>query len=50
MLSYAEQIKNNIKESYPGKVFIANDFLGITSYETARKSLNRLVNDKKLAG
>lgn len=49
MLSYAEQIKNNIKESYPGKVFIANDFLGITSYETARKSLNRLVNDKKIS-
>ncbi|MDI9471826.1 MAG: hypothetical protein GX260_01060 [Tissierellia bacterium] len=49
MISYAEQIKNKIGKADPGKVFIANDFLEIASYETVRKTLNRLVNDKKIS-
>ncbi len=49
MISYAEQIENKIGKADPGKVFIANDFLEIASYETVRKTLNRLVNDKKIS-
>ena len=30
------------------KVFFANDFLDIASYETARKTLNRMVNERKI--
>lgn len=48
MLSYIEQIENEISKLDPGKVFIANDFLEIASYETVRKSLNRLVDDDKI--
>ena len=48
MLSYAEQIENKINDCARGKVFIANDFLDIASYETVRKTLNRLTNNDKI--
>ncbi len=50
MSTYAEQIENKIIQTESGKVFIANDFLKIASYETIRKTLNRLVDEKKLSG
>lgn len=48
MISYTEQIENRISEFAHGKVFIANDFFDIASYETVRKTLNRLVDDGKI--
>ena len=38
-------IKRRISELGYGAVFIANDFLEIAGYETARKALNRLADD-----
>ena len=48
MSSYTEKISNRINILEANKVFFANDFLDITSYETARKTLNRMVNERKI--
>ncbi|NLJ63996.1 MAG: hypothetical protein GX337_01220 [Christensenellaceae bacterium] len=49
MLSYSKQIENRLNEYENGKVFIANDFLDLASYETVRKTLNRFVDDEKIS-
>ena len=43
-----ENIRNRIKELSDDTVFIANDFLEIAEYETARKALNRLADEGTL--
>lgn len=48
MDTYTDKIKNKIKKMEPGKVFIANDFLEIASYETIRRILNRYVEETKI--
>lgn len=48
MSSYAEKISDKINDFDSHKVFFANDFLDIASYETARKTLNRMVNERKI--
>lgn len=48
MSSYTEKISDKINSFESNKVFFANDFLDITSYETARKTLNRMVNERKI--
>ncbi|MCY3076783.1 DUF6088 family protein [Aerococcus mictus] len=48
MSSYTEKISDKINDFDSNKVFFANDFLDITSYETARKILNRMVNERKI--
>lgn len=48
MSSYTEKISDKINDFDSHKVFFANDFLDITSYDTARKTLNRMVNEKKI--
>ena len=48
MSSYTEKISDKIKDFDSHKVFFANDFLDIASYETARKALNRMVNERKI--
>ncbi|NLL63250.1 MAG: hypothetical protein GX241_03265 [Ruminococcaceae bacterium] len=48
MSNYTKQIENKIKDFNSGKVFIANDFLKISSYETVRRILNRLVDNGKI--
>ncbi len=49
MISITTQIENKINNSFNhGKIFFTNDFLDITSYETARKTLNRMVDDNKI--
>lgn len=48
MISITDQIENRINSFSYGKVFFANDFLDITSYETARKTLNRMVDADKI--
>lgn len=48
MSSYTERIFNKINDFDSHKVFFANDFLDIASYDTARKILNRMVNDDKI--
>lgn len=48
MSSYTEKISDKINDFDSYKVFFANDFLDITSYETARKTLNRMVNERKI--
>lgn len=40
-----EKILRKISTFYKGKVFISEDFLDITSTETIRRTLNRLVED-----
>lgn len=45
MNSYTETITNRINNFDSHKVFFANDFLDIASYETVRKTLNRMVNE-----
>lgn len=40
-----EKIKKRINELGSGAVFIANDFLEVAGYETARKALNRLTDE-----
>ncbi|MDR2909131.1 MAG: DUF6088 family protein [Oscillospiraceae bacterium] len=40
-----EKIKNQIENFNGDAVFIANDFLEIAEYETARKALNRLTDE-----
>ena len=42
------KFKNRINELGENAVFIANDFLEIAEYETARKALNRLSDDGKI--
>ena len=41
-----EKIKNRIMTFESDTVFIANDFIDLADYETARKVLNRLSDDK----
>ncbi|HGP0548081.1 TPA: DUF6088 family protein [Streptococcus pyogenes] len=48
MSSYTEKISDKINDFESNKVFFANDFLDIASYETARKTLNRMVNERKI--
>ena len=48
MSSYTEKISDKINDFDSHKVFFANDFLDIASYETARKTLNRMVNEDKI--
>ena len=48
MSSYIEKISDKINDFESNKVFFANDFLDISSYDTARKTLNRMVNEKKI--
>lgn len=48
MSSYTEEISDKINDFDSHKVFFANDFLDIASYETARKTLNRMVNERKI--
>ena len=48
MSSYTEKISDKINDFESNKVFFANDFLDIASYETARKILNRMVNEGKI--
>lgn len=48
MSSYTEKISDKINDFDSHKVFFANDFLDITSYDTARKTLNRMVNERKI--
>ena len=48
MSSYTEKISDKINDFDSNKVFFANDFLDIASYETARKTLNRMVNEDKI--
>lgn len=48
MTSYKEKIDEKISDFESNKVFFANDFLDITSYDTARKTLNRMVNERKI--
>ena len=45
MNSYTKTITNRINNFDSHKVFFANDFLDIASYETVRKTLNRMVNE-----
>lgn len=48
MSSYTEKISDKINDFDSNKVFFANDFLDIASYETARKILNRMVKERKI--
>ena len=48
MSSYTEKISDKINSFDSHKVFFANDFLDIASYETVRKTLNRMVNERKI--
>lgn len=48
MSSYTEKISDKINDFDSHKVFFANDFLDIASYETARKILNRMVTEGKI--
>ena len=48
MSSYTEKISDKINGFDSNKVFFANDFLDIASYETVRKILNRMVNEGKI--
>ena len=48
MSSYTEKILDKINDFDSNKVCFANDFLDIASYETARKILNRMVNEGKI--
>ena len=48
MSSYTEKISDRINDFDSQKVFFANDFLDIASYETARKILNRMVNEGEI--
>ena len=48
MSSYTENISDKINDFDSHKVFFANDFLDIASYETARKILNRMVNEGEI--
>ena len=48
MSSYTEKISDKINGFDSNKVFFANDFLDIASYETARKILNRMVKEGKI--
>ena len=48
MSSYTEKISAKINGFDSNKVFFANDFLDIASYETARKILNRMVTEGKI--
>ena len=48
MSSYTEKISDKINDFNSNKVFFANDFLDIASYETARKILNRMVKEGKI--
>lgn len=48
MSSYTEKISDRINDFDSHKVFFANDFLDIASYETARKILNRMVNEGEI--
>ena len=48
MSSYTEKISDKINDFDSNKVFFANDFLDIVSYETARKILNRMVTEGKI--
>ena len=48
MSSYTEKISDKINDFDSHKVFFANDFLDIASYETVRKILNRMVNEGKI--
>lgn len=48
MSSYTEKISDKINDFDSNKVFFANDFLDIASYETARKILNRMVKEGKI--
>ena len=48
MSSYTEKISDKINDFDSHKVFFANDFLDIASYETVRKILNRMVTEGKI--
>ena len=48
MNSYAEKIQKRIQNFRPNYVFFANDFLDIASYDTVRKTLNRMVNEGEI--
>ena len=48
MTSYMDKISKKTNEFGSNEVFFANDFLDIASYDTARKSLNRMVNEDKI--
>lgn len=48
MSSYTEKISDKINGFDSNKVFFANDFLDIASYETVRKILNRMVKEGKI--
>jgi len=48
MIQYSDKIQERIDGSNSDKIFIANDFFDIASYETVRKTLNRMVRDSKI--
>lgn len=48
MITYSEKIQERIDGFNSDKVFIANDFFDIASYETVRKTLNRMAGDGKI--
>ena len=48
MITYSEKIQERIDGFNSDKVFIANDFFDIASYETVRKTLNRMTGDGKI--
>ncbi len=47
-IGYKDKILERINSFDMDYVFIANDFYDIAEYETIRKNLNRLVNDKQI--
>ncbi|WP_311482012.1 hypothetical protein [uncultured Anaerococcus sp.] len=46
MFSYKEEIEKKISDFESNKLFFVKEFLDITSYVTARKTLNRIVNER----
>lgn len=45
-MNYKQEIVRRIEKLETGRVVIANDFLDIAGYETVRRTLNRLAEDK----
>ena len=48
MIPFSDIIQKRIDEFDSEKIFIANDFFDIASYETVRKTLSRLARDGKI--
>lgn len=48
MKSYTDKIEERINSSSFNQVFSVNDFLDIASYETVKRTLNRLVKSNKI--